>query len=138
MKKLIFSFILISFIGCNSNDKKTDKPDMDTASSTEVKEKIINRSVVGKWKPVDASMTNMSEEEKKELLNVATIEFTSDGKFISTMKDDVSNGTYMHSEQDNKLSTSTNAGKQESFNIEWNGDMLKLISPEGSVTMKRL
>ncbi len=138
MKQLLCSLILLSFIACNNNDKKTTKTDNDTTATTETKEKVINRSVIGKWKPVDASMTNMSEDEKNQLLNDATIEFTSDGKFISTMKENVTNGTYMHSEQDNKLSTSTESGKQETFTIEWNGDLLKLASPEGSVTMKRL
>jgi hypothetical protein len=138
MKKLFLSFLLLSIFACNSNDKKTSKTDIDTTGSTVTKEKIINRSVVGKWKPIEAALTNRSEKEKQELLTDMIIEFTSDGKFISTMKEDINTGTYMHSEQDNKLTTIASQGKQVIFSIEWVGDHLRLSDADGSVTMKRL
>jgi hypothetical protein len=126
-------------LACNNKDGKKENGKSDT-TATEVVEKpvVYDRSLPGKWKPVKVEIADMSEADKQDLLNNAVIEFTTDGQFLTTMKDKTNTGTYVFSEQDSKLMTRTSSDREENFSISWDKDLLKLTNDEGTVTMKKL
>lgn len=136
MKKLIPVLALLALLACN-NKSETKTETKDTAAA-EVKAdpQVPDRSLVGKWHPVQVDVARMNEDEKKQLIDSATIEFTSDGRIVTQMKSTTRTGTYMFSEQDSKLMTKIE-DKDEKFDIAWENGLLKMTNEEGTVTMRR-
>ena len=134
--KLAFIACLV-FIACNNKAEKTNT-DKDSVSDkgTEVIDQPVDRSLVGRWRPVAVDVASMEESEKKNLMENAIIEFTSDGQMSTTMKETVRQGTYMYSEQEQKLMTKL-GDDDENFYISWDKDLLKMKNEDGVVTLKR-
>ena len=138
MKKTVLSLIVICcLVSCNNKSEKKAVGN-DTTSSNRETVKPAGKSIIGKWKPVKVDLPELSEENKQNLLNYATLEFAADGRFITTMKADTKTGTYQFNEQDGMLVTKTSAGKEETFRVSWDNDQVELTNEEGKVTMKRL
>ena len=99
MRKYLLPLFLTLLLACSQ--KKTEK------------------SLVGKWKPIELNMPSASEEQKKDLLEKATLEFTKDGKFISRMADQQQTGTFTYNEKTGELNTSSGTNQFEKFKVEW-------------------
>lgn len=134
--KLLIPILFIVLLACNNKaENKTETKDT-TASQAEVREPVYNRSLLGKWRPVEVDMPGMADTRKQELIDSAHYEFTSAGQVIITMKDDRRTGTYMYSEQDSKL-ISQIGNKEEKFSISWDKELLKMTDENGTVVLKR-
>ena len=96
-----------------------------------------DKSIVGKWKPVEMNMKNMNENEKKEFLEHAVIEFTSDNKFIATRSDIKSNGTFILNEKTSQLTTRNPEGDTQTYTLGWEDDKMLLANEDGTVKLKR-
>ena len=131
----LFPLLFLFLLACNNKaEDKTTKTDTSTVgTNTDV---VINRTLVGTWKPVQVDIARMNEAERKELMDSATIQFTSDGQIHTTMKERRNSGTYMYSEQDSKLTTRID-NREEKFNIAWDSELLRMTNEEGTVVMKR-
>ena len=116
MKKVLFilSVCLITVTACN---------------------KATKHSVVGKWKPVEMNLPEMSDETKKEMLQSTVIEFTSDGKYSHAMKGYKDEGTYIYNATDSTL-VATSKDDDEKFKISWDGDMMVMTNGDGVVKLK--
>jgi hypothetical protein len=96
-------FILLSFLffaACNNNkDAGKKDPSQDTTLSKDGDKtgppKEDNSSIAGVWRPVEMSM-EMSEEEKKDVLDRATIEFTPGGSYVSLFGEETETGSYTY------------------------------------------
>jgi hypothetical protein len=85
---------------------------------------------------VVVDIAKLEESERKDLIDNAIIEFTSDGTMSTTVKETVRTGTYMYSEQEQKLMTKL-GDEDEDFYISWDNDLLKMKNEDGVVTLKR-
>lgn len=134
--KLLFISCLV-FIACN-NKSENSATDQDTTvnASNEVIDRPVDRNLVGRWRPVVVDIAKLEESERKDLIDNAIIEFTSDGTMSTTVKETVRTGTYMYSEQEQKLMTKL-GDEDEDFYISWDNDLLKMKNEDGVVTLKR-
>lgn len=120
MKKILIAFLAILFFACGN------------------KQAAQQDSVTGTWKPYTLSLGKMSEEEKKELIERATIEFTADGKYISLFKGEPENGTYTYNVKELQLVTVSPNGAEEKFSVEWKDGRLGLSNADGSLVLERV
>ena len=137
--KIFTVLAALVFLACNNKAEKTGTGGDSTVPGEQVKieETVPDRSLTGRWKPVYVDVPSMSEEEKKNLIDHAVIEFTGSGGISTTLKETKREGTYMFSEQDSKLHTKLGE-KEEKFDISWDGDLLKMRNDEGTVTLRRI
>ena len=84
MKALITLFSLIVLLACNKTEK----------------------TIVGKWRPVDLGIMGSNETERKGIIDSARIEFTADGKFVNHFGSETYEGTYIV--KDSTLETTIN------------------------------
>jgi hypothetical protein len=147
MKKLLLPLLILLFVACNNKKKTTQEPikaviDTISAKITETDlssvQPVITSSIVGKWKPIDVFMEDMEEEEKKVILDQATVEFTGDGKYLSISKQDNETGTYSYDEKTKMITTTAPDGVTEKIKAEISNDKLKVTSKEGTILFKRL
>lgn len=96
-----------------------------------------NRSLVGKWRFVEIHVSDMSDESRKEYLNVATMEFTKNASFIFTTASRKQAGTYTYDKKTNTLITTVDHGTTDSIKVEWSGDKLILSHKDDSMTLKK-
>jgi hypothetical protein len=137
--KIMTVIAVLVLLACNNKAEKAGAGGDSTvpAGETKIEEKVPDRSLAGRWKPVYVDVPSMSEEEKKNLIDHAVIEFTGSGGISTTLKETKREGTYMFSEQDSKLHTKLGE-KEEKFDISWDGDLLKMRNDEGTVTLRRI
>jgi hypothetical protein len=87
------------------------------------------------------NISDMNEEEKKEIIEHSSLEFTADGKFTATKKDDdPATGTYTYDEKEKTLvvtNKETGSNDSQKFTIAWEDDLLLLTNEEGTVKLKR-
>lgn len=156
MKKILFLIapLFIALFACNDNkdkgngyddyknnrnrddDKNTRDRDDDPGSKS---------SVVGKWRIVDFESPDseeMSEEERAQMTS-STVEFTRDGNFISSTKEDDGStkkeyGTYEYDDKTKKLITVEEDGKREELEVRFSGrGRMTLTFDEGKVTLEK-
>ncbi len=120
MKKILTCFVALIFLACGN------------------KQAAQQDSITGTWKPYTLNLGDMNENEKKELTEHATIEFTPDGKYISLFKGDPENGTYTYNEKDLRLITVSPEGKEEKFKVEWKEGRLGLSNENGSLVLEKV
>ncbi len=148
MKLLLIPVAILILASCNTKKKTaTDsgEPAADTTASTTTVEKdqppvaaeTTGSSIVGKWKPVEANMKDMDEEEKKEFLNDASIEFTAAGKYIALSKEDNETGTYSYDENTKMLTTTSPDGTAEKIKATISNDKLTVYNEDGTMVFKR-
>ena len=96
-------------------------------------------TVQGKWKPVTVALKNMSENEKHGLLTHLTLEFTANGNFVNTIKEQKITGTYVYDEKTNSLTIDTHDSKEstQEFTISWENNMMVMTNEEGTVKLKK-
>jgi uncharacterized protein (TIGR03066 family) len=119
MKKVLFlpAITTLSFASCkNKKDVKAN-------------------TIVGNWKPVEVNITEMNEEQKKEMMSSTTLEFTADNKFIVHRNDKKREGTYKL--EGKELSTTVDNGQTDKFTIDWEADKLVMTNKEGVVKLKK-
>jgi len=95
---------------------------------------------VGKWILSDADNTGMGEDDKKELIGPARIEFTADGKYIFHAKENGETGTYTYNEKTKILITITNGkSSDEKVTAEVAGNKLTVTQEKqkGAMIFKR-
>ena len=120
MKKILIAFVAMLFFACGN--KQAAKQD----------------TVIGLWKPYTLNLGTMEENEKKELIERATIEFTADGKYISLFKGDPEKGTYTYNEKDLQLVSVSPNGEEEKFKVEWKEGRLGLSNENGSLVLEKV
>ena len=98
MRSLLFSLIVWAFAACKSN-KGTD-------------------SITGVWTPVEIGM-QMTEADKKLLMEKASIEFTNDGKYISYFREEKEKGTYTYDPAAKTLTTNGPESGEDNFTVLW-------------------
>ena len=64
-------------------------------------------------------MPTAKNKKKKDLLENTTLEFTKDGKFISSIAGQQQTGTFTYNEKTGELSTSSGTNQFEKFKVEW-------------------
>lgn len=85
--------------------------------------------LIGTWRPVELSASDMEEDEKKKIIEKASIEFTKDEKYNSRFDGDDQTGTWTYDEKTKKLSTDPSEGdNNENFMVEWADDTLVLTN----------
>ncbi len=148
MKLLLIPVAILILASCNNKKKTTTdsgEPAADTSATTTTVEKdqppvaaeTTASSIVGKWKPVEANMKDMDEEEKKEFLNDASIEFTAAGKYIALSKEDNETGTYSYDENTKMLTTTSPDGTAEKIKAVISNDKLTVYNEDGTMVFKR-
>ncbi len=135
MKLLLIACLV--FLSCNNKaENSTTDKEGNSDTTNKVIDKPVDRSLVGRWRPVVVDIAKLEESERKNLIDNAIIEFSSDGTMSTTVKETVRTGTYMYSEQEQKLMTKL-GDKDENFYISWDNDLLKMKTEDGVVTLKR-
>lgn len=97
-------------------------------------------TLVGKWKPVEMEVPNMSKNEMQNVMDNFLMEFTADGKYRGEIHTEKQAGTYTFDTKTGKLTIVNNNGidkKEEVFTVTWEKDLLKLVNEEGTVKLKR-
>lgn len=95
-------------------------------------------SLVGKWRPVELNIKGMSDDEKKDILATATIEFTRDGKMITTSSKKTDQGTYTYDEKNKLLFTHPLEGREEKQEVRWlEKNRIALSNQDDTITLKR-
>jgi len=144
MKLLLVPVAALLLAACNN--KKTnpdiDKAPADTATVIEIDEPVAETvsvaSITGKWKPVEIDMTDMDLDEKMEILEHATIEFTADGKYIALSNEENETGTYTYDEKTKMLTSISSDGTSEVIKAEISNDKLRVTTEDGTMTFKRI
>ena len=148
MKILLPLFTVFVLASCK--DKKTDADTDKTATNTTTLtvekdqpalETENKASIVGKWILSEANDTGMSEDDKKDLIGNADVEFTADGKYISHSKKDSETGTYTYNEEMKELVTITDGkSAEDKVNVEIAGDKLTVTQEKekGAMIFKRV
>jgi hypothetical protein len=136
MRSTILSLTLLLFAACNNNkeaDKKDPSPDTVTTKTDDqpVKE---DDSIAGVWRPVELKM-EMSEEEKKDVLDKATIEFTPGGSYVSNFGPETETGSYIYNHAEKSLVTTGSNKSEERFTVAWDNGLLTLTSTKGDGTL---
>jgi uncharacterized protein (TIGR03066 family) len=119
MKKVLFLLAITALSLASCKNKKDEKAN----------------TIVGNWKPVEFNISSMSEDEKKEMMNSTSLEFTADNKFLVHRNGSKREGTYKLDGKE--LSTSIENGKSEKFTIDWEADKLVMTNKEGVVKLKK-
>lgn len=120
--------LLLSFLLLFSACKESGKP--GTNSPT----------LVGKWKPVEMEVPDMSKTEMQNVMDNFLMEFTLDGKYRGEIHTEKQAGTYTFDTKTAKLTIINNNGtdhKEEVFTVKWEKDLLLLVNNEGTVKLKR-
>ena len=135
--------LLLFFIASCNNDNRNARDSDDYGNNGNNKTKKIDRSIVGKWEPIDMEgEEEMTEEERNDLLENTTIEFTRDGRYRSASSDKRESGDYTYDERNRLLTTTTESGRKEELKISWIKDKLVLTLREGEeeskITMRRI
>ena len=95
-------------------------------------------SVVGKWKPVEMNIEDMSEDEKQEVIKTSVLEFRSDGNFLNSSRGYKMEGRYVYNVKDSTLkATSKEDSKVQEFKITWDDDKMVMTNKEGAVKLKK-
>ena len=94
-------------------------------------------SIVGKWRPTDITTNDMNKEDKKSYLDNARIEFTRDGRFITSFYNVKDTGTYNFDESKAILVTTTPHGATDTVNVKWDGNNMNIVMKEGKIVLKR-
>lgn len=143
MKILLITIAVFLLASCNSKKKtgiETDKLTTDgttTQNNPPSTEGETQVSIVGKWILSEVSNKDMTEEEKKEIIGHASIEFTTDGKYSANFKEDNETGTYMYYENTKTLTTITKGKSEKKLTAEISPDKLSVTNEEGSMIFKR-
>lgn len=142
---LIVAFAIQLLTSCNNKKKNgtaSNKETTDTATITDNKQPVSEAdshpSIIGKWVLFDLNHKNMDEEEKKKNIGKATIEFTSDGKYIAHSEENDETGTYMYYENTKTLTTVPKGKSEEKLNAEISIDKLTVSNEEGTMIFKRV
>lgn len=147
MKTFLFSALaglLLFFVASCNNDNRNARDNDDYDNNGNSKTKKPNRSLVGKWEPIDMESEEMTEEDKRDILENASIEFTRDGRYHSVSSDKRESGDYTYDEKDRILTTTTESGRKEELKVSWVKDKLVMTLIEGGgkvagkVTMRRV
>ena len=148
MKILLLPFAVFVLASCK--DKKTDADTDKTAANTTTPtvekdqpalETENKASIVGKWILSEANDTGMSEDDKKDLIGNADVEFTADGKYMSHSKKDSETGTYTYNKKTKELKTIADGkSEEEKINAEITGDKLTVTQEKekGAMIFKRV
>lgn len=97
-------------------------------------------TLVGKWKPVEMEIPNMSKNEIQNVMDNFLMEFTADGKYRGEIHTEKQAGTYTFDPNSGKLTIINNNGvdhKEEVFTVKWEKELLMLVNNEGTVKLKR-
>jgi hypothetical protein len=94
-----------------------------------------SKSLFGKWRPVDVNFRDMSEADKKDVLETASIELMKDSSYVSVHDKNKKTGTY--TVRNGQLITRSTDDSEEKFTINWDGNKLLLSNSEGSITLKK-
>lgn len=142
MRSLLTSVALLCLFACNNKksegEKKDKNPDSTIQSHTIKDDPRKINSIVGIWGPSELNMKQeMSEEEVKNILQNATIEFTASGNYISQFNDDRETGTYKYNEVEKTLVTKKDSGNEERFSVAWDNGLLRLTMEDGTMVLKR-
>jgi hypothetical protein len=92
-------------------------------------------NIIGTWNPVYLEGEDISEEEKQDILNGATIEFTPGGNYIATSTKNAELGKYTEIGTTLRLETEA---RTKNFTIEWLGKNKFIMSDsDGRVKLER-
>ena len=144
MKNFLITIALFVLASCNSKKKtetETNKSSADgnTSQNNPPPAAVETQvSIVGKWILSEVSNKDMTEEEKKEIIGQASIEFTADGKYMANFKEDNETGTYMYYENTKTLTTITKGKNEEKLTAEISSDKLSVTNTDGSMIFKRV
>jgi hypothetical protein len=143
MKRILFPVAIILLTACNNKKTDADKKDKNTGGVISLVEEKDDtpadeeNSIVGVWKPYEMNIGEMTAEERKDLLEKATIEFTSGGSYISHFDEDGETGTYTYNVKEKTLVTRSPENKEEHFTVKWEDGRLRLTNEEGEMVLKR-
>ena len=142
MKKLpasiLISLLLFTIISCGYEPKKNESNNStsknETKTETQTKEP---KGVVGSWKWIEWSHSELTAAEKQQIMNAAELEFTADGKFITrTAGKSPSTIPYAYDEN-NKTLTFTIRGNDVRYEITFNGDKMTLRGTDETSVYQR-
>ncbi|MGQ0739631.1 MAG: hypothetical protein ACT4OJ_11265 [Bacteroidota bacterium] len=134
MKKIFLPLAILMLAGCNNKkdeDGKKDKTSGGLISATE------ENSIVGVWRPYEMKIGEMTNEERKEILEKATIEFTAGGSYISHFDEEGETGSYTYNDKEKTLITRSPDNDEERFTVKWEDGLLRLTNEEGEMVLKR-
>ncbi len=142
MKFLLIPVVVLVLASCKEKKAAADSDKIITEEKTQPSvETEKNTSIVGKWVLSDANNTEMSEDDKKELIGQASVEFAADGKYMSHAKEEGETGTYTYNEKTRVLTTTTNEKSlEEKVTAEVDGDKLTVTheKQKGAMIFKRV
>jgi hypothetical protein len=128
---LLLIGITLSVVSCKDKAEKV---------GTEAADVVAGKSVVGKWKPVEVDIKEMSEDEKNMMKENVTLEFNKDGTYTFRNKERKQEGNYTFDQATKKLKavpTAPDSERTEEFTINWEGDLMLMVNEEGTVKLKK-
>ncbi len=142
MKHLLLPVAIVLLAACNNKKKEpgNDKTPGGVISVTEEKdEKPADEanSIVGVWRPSEMNIGEMTEKERKEIMEKATIEFTAGGSYISHFDAEGETGSYTYNDKEKTLITRSPDNNEDKFTVKWEDGLLRLTNEEGVMVLKR-
>lgn len=143
MKNFLITIALFVLASCNSKKKAETETNQSTVDGNTSQNNPppaaveTQVSIVGKWILSEVSNKDMTEEEKKEAIGHASIEFTADGKYMANFKEDNEAGTYSYDENTKTLTTAARGDEEEKLTATISNDKLSVTNNEGTMVFKR-
>jgi hypothetical protein len=125
---------LAVLFACN-NKSDTETTGKDTAATTD-QPSVPDRSLMGTWKPVRVEIPDVSDEERRMLMDSTLITFGNGGKATVKTGSSTKEGSFLYSEQDSKLSVTHEKGTDR-YDISWESDLLRMSNEKGAVFLQR-
>ena len=146
MKAFLIPIALFILASCNSKkkaDTDSNKTTVDNETTTTQNnppppEAETHASIVGKWILSEVSNKDMTEEEKKEIIGQASVEFKADGKYTSHSDKVDERGTYMYYENTKTLTTTAEGEREEKVTANIGNDKLIVTNEDGTMIFKRI
>src|SRR5687767_2905816 len=138
MRILLILIISVFFLFSCKNKSSVQQPlpimDKTASVTTEKKEPA------GKWKIIEwyDPKKSMTEAEKKQVMNVAGIEITTDGRFINHSEgnpDAIS--TYQYFENTRTINIVTPSGGTQSYQVSFNENRMTLKGKDNTMVLER-
>ena len=131
--------MLAFFASCTGKKKETvstgtNADSVTPAKATETTEE--QSPIVGKWVVVDAVFENMTEAEKKKVIDTATLEFFRGDRAITVGPGTRDTVTYLFNKSNNQLKL-TSAGDTNEFTITWVDGKMKMSNAEGWALLEK-
>lgn len=140
MKKILLPVILALTISCH-HDKKVSAADKNTSidassSNEETVPGDADNPILGKWRVVDATFSDMSEQERKNVIGKASLEFFRGDRVISDAQGSIDTALYLFDKTSRKLKV-TSANDTQEFTVEWIEGKMKMTNEEGWALLEK-